>query len=141
MCATCNQTIRLNGNGGKVEIQNTDHLWEQQNKQTKGEPLYYLVVTALKDQEAQGDCSTQRFEFQSLRHLTNAVDQIEAGFGGTVALRKCGGELPDAMGGRVNDGRCENVTIEFDSNTAQEGWDKFLLRLRGMEKEWRTASQ
>jgi hypothetical protein len=40
------------------------------------------------------------------------------------------------MGGRVNDGRCENITIEFDSDTSKSGWTEFLATLKGLEDEW-----
>lgn len=40
------------------------------------------------------------------------------------------------MGGRVNDGRSENITIEFETETAKEGWKQFLGRLKVLEDEW-----
>jgi hypothetical protein len=40
------------------------------------------------------------------------------------------------MGGRVNDGRTENITVEFDGETAKGNWKEFLGRLRGLEDEW-----
>jgi hypothetical protein len=51
-------------------------------------------------------------------------------------MRKCGVETPDAMGGRVNDGRCANVTIEYESETAKGGWKEFLAKLNALEDEW-----
>lgn len=40
------------------------------------------------------------------------------------------------MGGRVNDGRSENITIEFDSDVSEESWTEFLARLKELEDEW-----
>jgi len=46
-------------------------------------------------------------------------------------------ETPDAMGGRVNDGRSENITIEYDSEAKETlAWKDFLARLSGLEDEW-----
>lgn len=45
-------------------------------------------------------------------------------------------ETPDAMGGRVNDGRSENITIEFESDKSPESWKEFLARLKSLEDEW-----
>jgi hypothetical protein len=61
---------------------------------------------------------------------------LEAAFSDTFDIKKCGGEAPDAMGGRVNDGRSENITIEFDSETGKAGWTQFLLKLKTLEDEW-----
>jgi hypothetical protein len=74
--------------------------------------------------------------FASLEQLTRAVNQIEAAFSNSFELKKCGIETPDAMGGRVNDGRSENVTIEFDSKLAEGGWKEFLIKLKGLEADW-----
>ena len=51
-------------------------------------------------------------------------------------MRKCGCNSPDAMGGRVNDGRCENITIEYETETVKEGWKQFTGRLKVLEDEW-----
>jgi len=41
------------------------------------------------------------------------------------------------MGGRVNDGRSENITIEYESDSAGElGWKEFLHQLTILEDEW-----
>jgi hypothetical protein len=74
--------------------------------------------------------------FKSMHHLTHAANQLEAAFRDTFDIRKCGCDTPDAMGGRVNDGRCENITIEYESETAKEGWKQFLGRLKALEDEW-----
>jgi hypothetical protein len=50
-------------------------------------------------------------------------------------------ETPDAQGGRVNDGRSENITIEFDTKTAKMGWSEFLTSLRVLEDEWEREAQ
>lgn len=72
-----------------------------------------------------------------MHHLTHATNQLEAAFGKTFDIRKCGVEAPDAMGGRVNDGRSENVTIEYASETAAGlKWNDFLDELKHMEDEW-----
>lgn len=71
-----------------------------------------------------------------MHHLTHAANQLEAAFGASFDLRKCGMETPDAMGGRVNDGRSANVTIEFESDTAQTKWVDFLLQLKVLEDGW-----
>jgi len=76
--------------------------------------------------------------FKSLHHLTHAANELEAAFGTefNVEFKKCGIETPDAMGGRVNDGRTENITVEFDSESAKVNWAQFLGRLRGLEDGW-----
>lgn len=52
-------------------------------------------------------------------------------------MKKCGLEMGDAMGGRVNDGRTENITIEFDSDIGSNGgWKNFLGTLKQLEDEW-----
>jgi hypothetical protein len=71
-----------------------------------------------------------------MHHLTHASNQLDAEFGTAFDVRKCGLEKGDAMGGRVNDGRSGNVTIEFDSNTSKEGWKSFLGKLKSLENEW-----
>lgn len=41
------------------------------------------------------------------------------------------------MGGRLNDGRTENVTIEYDSDIGGHGgWQNFLGTLKRLEDEW-----
>jgi hypothetical protein len=52
-----------------------------------------------------------------------------------MEIRKCGADSPDAMGERVNNGTCENVTIEF-KETSDMSWKNFLARLRVLESEW-----
>lgn len=74
--------------------------------------------------------------FKSMHHLTHAANQLEAAFRDSFDIKKCGVETPDAMGGRVNDGRSENITIEFDSDNANETWSQFLGRLKVIEDEW-----
>ncbi|PQE08375.1 hypothetical protein CJF32_00002550 [Rutstroemia sp. NJR-2017a WRK4] len=103
--------VVLDGSGQKVDLPhaNPHHLWEQQNQLGTKTPVWHLRVTVLKDQEARGDCPPHIFAFPSLEQLTRAVNQIEAAFGETFDLKKCGIETPDAMGGRVNDGRMSNV--------------------------------
>jgi hypothetical protein len=71
-------------------------------------------------------CSAQRYTlifdlqaFKSLHHLTHATNQR------------------DAMGGRLNDGRTENITIEYDSDVGSSGgWKKFVEKLTMLEDEW-----
>jgi len=76
-----------------------------------------------------------------MHHLTHAANQLESAFSDNFELRKCGVETPDAQGGRVNDGRSENITIEYDTETAQEGWSEFLKRLSDLEDEWEREGQ
>lgn len=71
-----------------------------------------------------------------MHHLTHAANQLEAAFRDSFEMKKCGIETPDAMGGRVNDGRSENVTIDFNSDEATESWSNFLARLKTLEDEW-----
>jgi len=41
------------------------------------------------------------------------------------------------MGGRVNDGRSENITIEYDSGAKDTlAWKDFLGTLTTLEDEW-----
>jgi hypothetical protein len=76
-----------------------------------------------------------------MHHLTHAANQLESAFSDTFEIRKCGVETPNDQGERVNDGRSENITIEFDSDTAKEGWAEFLGRLRALEEEWEREEQ
>jgi hypothetical protein len=69
------------------------------------------------------------------------VNQLESAFNDTFEIRKCGIETPNDIGERVNDGRSENITIEFNSETANEGWAEFLGRLRSLEDEWEREGQ
>jgi len=137
-------SCELNGNGERIKIENAAKhmLWTPRNEDTpKQEPLWHLRVSVLKDQEGRGDAPSRRFAFKSMHHLTHAANQLESAFSDTFELRKCGVETPDAQGGRVNDGRSENITIEFDSDTAKEGWPQFLERLRALEDEWEREGQ
>ncbi|KAI9640143.1 hypothetical protein NHQ30_011545 [Ciborinia camelliae] len=115
-------SVELHGNGQRVtfpdENEGTHTLWEQKFEPTT--PIWHLRITA----------------FKTLEDVTRAVNQVEAAFGNTFDLKKCGIDSPDAMGGRVNDGRSENITIEFDSNVAKESWTEFLARLKVLENEW-----
>ncbi|KAH7419564.1 hypothetical protein BKA64DRAFT_20603 [Cadophora sp. MPI-SDFR-AT-0126] len=127
----------LHGNGEKVQLEDKHCLWQPKNStETTDEPLWHLRVSVLKDQEARGDCQSRRFAFKSLHHLTHVVNQLDAAFGKTLDIKKCGVETPDAMGGRINDGRSENITIEFESDTSPESWKEFLARLKSLEDEW-----
>jgi len=75
--------------------------------------------------------------FKSQEDLTTAANQLEAMFENAVQIKKCGITFPDAMGGRVNDGRCEHITIEYDSDEPNAiGWKEFLKKLEGLEAEW-----
>jgi len=131
-CSSCD----LHGNGEKVQLEDKHCLWQPKNTaEVKDEPLWHLRVSVLKDQEARGDCQSRRFAFKSLHHLTHAANQLDAAFK-TFDIKKCGVESPDAMGGRVNDGRSENITIEFDSDTSPESWKTFLGRLKSLEDQW-----
>lgn len=139
MATTDTNNVQLNGNGTKVHLKAPKHtLWTPTSSGTATpEPLWYLRVSVLKDQEGRGDCPSRRFAFKSLHHLTHATNQLDATFGSTLEVRKCGVEKPDAMGGRVNDGRSENITIEYD--TEAKGtlpWQDFLAKLRALEDEW-----
>ena len=41
------------------------------------------------------------------------------------------------MGGRVDNGRQEHITIEYDSDAAGAiGWQDFMARLTTLETEW-----
>jgi hypothetical protein len=137
-------SCELNGNGEKVKLENAAKhlLWQPRNDGTpKQEPLWHLQVSVLKDQEGRGDAPSRRFAFKSMHHLTHAANQLESAFSDTFELRKCGVETPDAQGGRVNDGRSENITIEFDTKTAKNGWSEFLTSLRDLEDEWEREAQ
>jgi len=69
--------------------------------------------------------------------LTRAANQLEATFENVVVIGKCGINFPDAMGGRVNDGRCEHITIEYDSDAPNAiGWKEFLQKLGELERQW-----
>lgn len=138
MSSNDNISISLNGNGEKVitpqELKHT--LWQPKATGGVKEPLWHLRVSVLKDSEGRGDCPSRTFAFQSLHHLTHAVNQLDAAFGSAFDVKKCGIDTPDAMGGRVNDGRSENITIEFDSDASTEGWPAFMVKLKALEDEW-----
>lgn len=126
-----------NGNGEKVHLENEKCLWTPPRTDSpKEEPLWHLRVSVLKDQEIRGDAPARRFAFKSMHHLTHAANQLEAAFRDSFDIKKCGVETPDAMGGRVNDGRSENITIDFDSDNSSETWTEFLARLKALEDEW-----
>ncbi|CZT03425.1 uncharacterized protein RAG0_10180 [Rhynchosporium agropyri] len=128
-CSSCYP----NGNGEQV---GKHCLWQPKNTtEPKDEPLWHLRVSVLKDQEARGDCQSRRFAFKSLHHLTHAANQLDEAFK-SFDIKKCGVESPDAMGDRVNDGRSENITIEFESDTSLESWKEFMARLKALEDEW-----
>ncbi|QSZ31505.1 hypothetical protein DSL72_001072 [Monilinia vaccinii-corymbosi] len=131
-------SVNLHGNGQKVALPHEEvgahTLWKPISPPST--PIWHLRVTVLKNGDARGDCPNRIFSFKTLEDVTRAISQIETAFGNTFELRKCGIDSPDAMGGRVNDGRSENITIEFDSNVAKESWTEFLARLRALEDEW-----
>ncbi|TVY30139.1 hypothetical protein LHYA1_G001097 [Lachnellula hyalina] len=135
MSSTDSSTTALSGNGQKVCLENNHHLWEPKIS-TATEPLWHMRVLVLKDQEGQGDCPGRYFTFKSKHHLTHAANQLEEAFREKFGIRKCGCDSPDAMGGRVNDGRCQNFTIEYETETASEEWRQFTERLRRLEDEW-----
>jgi hypothetical protein len=57
--------------------------------------------------------------------------------GKTFEMKKCGVEMRDAMGGRLHDGRTENITIEYNSDIGSNGgWKAFVERLEKLEDEW-----
>jgi len=127
----------VNGNGEKIHIEEKHCLWQPPTtEEPKPAPLWHLRVQVLKDQEVRGDAPGCIFAFKSMHHLNHAANQLEAVFRDTFDIKKCGVETPDAMGGRVNDGRTENVTIEYQSENAKEGWPDFLARLKLLEDEW-----
>jgi len=130
-------SCNLNGAGEKVHFENKHCLWTPPRTDSpKEEPLWHLRVSILKDQEVRGDAPSKRFAFKSMHHLTHAANQLEAAFRDSFEMKKCGVETPNAMGDRVNDGRSENVTIEFDSDSSSESWSDFLARLKVLEDEW-----
>jgi hypothetical protein len=130
-------SCNVNGNGEKVHFENKHCLWTPPRTDSpKEEPMWHLRVSVLKDQEAQGDAPSRRFAFKSMHHLTHAANQLEAAFRDSFEMKKCGVSTPDAMGGRVNDGRSENVTIDFNSDESTETWSNFLARLKVLEDEW-----
>jgi len=132
----------LHGNGEKVAPMAFKHtLWQPRRQEGAKEPLWHLIVHVLKDQEGRGDCPSKIFTFKSLHHLTHAENRLEAEFGSVSDVKKCGIEIPNAMGDRVNDGRCENITIEYDSESSLEGWKSFLGRLKSLEDEWEHESE
>ncbi len=71
-----------------------------------------------------------------MHHLTHAANRVEAAFSDTFDIKKCGCETPNGMGERVNDGRCEHITIDYDSESAKEGWKEFMARLTALENEF-----
>jgi len=140
MTTSDSSSCSLNGDGSPVHTPNlstTPTLWEPKpgGVQTP-EPLWHLRVAVLKDQEGQGDCRGRCFAFKTYHHLTHASNQLIAAFGKACEMKKCGVDSPDAMGGRVNDGRTENITIEYDSEKATEPWQQFKSRLTALEDEW-----
>ena len=135
-------------------------LWQPKptNGEVISEPVYHLRVYVLKDGEGTGDCPNRRFvslvsaclwlgehcpnliwmqSFKSLHHLTHATNRLEEAFGKSFEMNTCGLDKGDAMGGRLNDGRTENITIEYNSNVgANGGWKAFVDNLKKLEDEW-----
>lgn len=140
MSSTDKSRVSLNGNGQPVSIPHTPKhtLWTPPASGTATpEPLWHLRVCVLKDAEGMGDCPNRRFDFKSRHHLTHASNQLEEAFGNKFEFKKCGLEMGDAMGGRVNDGRTENITIEYNSDIGGNGgWKAFLAKLKQLEDEW-----
>jgi len=138
MCSSDSSAVELHGNGEKVHLENKHCLWTPRKTDESKEPLWHLRVQVLKDHEGRGDAPGRIFAFKSLHHLNHAASQLEAAFSDIydIRMKKCGVETPNAMGDRVNDGRCENITIEFDSETATQGWEQFLEKLKHLEDEW-----
>ncbi|KAG9246733.1 hypothetical protein BJ878DRAFT_495831 [Calycina marina] len=126
----------LNGNGTKVTTEEGIHaLW--QPKSPSDEPHWYLRISVMNDHEIRGDCPNRLFLFKSQKSLTRAAEKIDTMFGDAVTIRKCGINFPNAMGGRVNDGRCEHITIDYDSNSpGAVGWQNFLSQLTELEAGW-----
>jgi hypothetical protein len=70
--------------------------------------------------------------------VTHAGNQLEEAFGKIFEIKKGGLDTPDYMGGRVNDGRTECITIEYDSDAAGPGgWKSFKEKLALLEDEWK----
>ncbi|TAQ87579.1 hypothetical protein B7494_g4084 [Chlorociboria aeruginascens] len=112
-------------------------LWQPHGDHPTQAPQWHLHVNVLKDQEGRGDCPPRTFAFKSLHHLTHAANQLEATLGSDMQMNRCGVQNPDAMGGRINDGRTENITIEYDSEKENEdGWKEFLAKIKRLEDEW-----
>ncbi|MCJ1225533.1 hypothetical protein MMC12_002182 [Toensbergia leucococca] len=108
------------------------------------EPLYRLRLSVLNDNEGYGDCPSRMFVFKNLDNLTTATNKIDDVFGGGFSeykISKSGVEAPANEGGRLGCGRTENVTIAYDSVTADESWKEFLKRLDKVKHGWTTEVQ
>ena len=47
--------------------------------------------------------------------------------------------LEESAGG-TEDGRTEDLTLEFDSQTADETWEEFIKRVKNVGTGWQTES-
>ena len=122
--------------------------------------LYRLRLSVLKDNAGQADCPSQMFvsdllsfththrtdceeskTFQSLTTLQAATSSITGKFGSGLSsynIQKSGVLEKGAAG--TEDGRTEDLTLGYDSETADESWTEFLERLRGVGKSWQTEA-
>jgi hypothetical protein len=68
-----------------------------------------------------------------------ATSSITSKFGSGLSsyeIRKSGVLEEGARG--TEDGRTEDLTLDYDSETADETWGEFLKRLQSVGKDWQT---
>ena len=78
----------------------------------------------------------QTFKFFTV--LRTATSSFTSKFGSALSSYKIQrlGVLEER--GDTEDGRTEDLTLEYDSESADETWEEFLKRLDVVEKDWQT---
>jgi hypothetical protein len=116
--------------------------------------VYRLRFSVLKDGHVQLNCPSQMFvsfilpsstkltndfvvqTFDSLVTLDTATKTILHLFGSGLSAYEMekSGVLEEAQG--TEDGRTEDLTVQYDSVNADESWDEFLRRVKDVGKQW-----
>lgn len=71
--------------------------------------------------------------FKLRNDFFDAADKLMAALEKNFEIRKCGTDTPCALSGRVNDGRTENIHIEFGTSSTTIGWKEFPLKPNAFE--------
>ena len=97
--------------------------------------LDYLWVLDILPLKATNSCLKT---FESITNLEAATKVILNEFTSGISSYQIqkSGVLEEARG--VEDGRTEDLTLEYDSVTADEDWGEFMNRLNSVGKNWHT---
>jgi len=118
---------------------NHDHDEAMAQQNLIPDTLYRLRLSVLKDHEGHINCPSQMFTFKSFKALQEASSSITNAFGSGFSVYdiKRVGVLEEGTRG-TEDGRTEDLTLEYDSEIADETWEEFLKRAKGVGKGWQT---